>query len=191
MWPVKRPKFFWLNRTENEETKSTNVFLLCLIIGAQLYFLKNDITFIFISYMKFLKRFCMRNSILWLTHRKSVTRNTYRKKYSVQLGTYEALAKTIAIFKKKQLSIICPPVKSIFGIRDPTGLSYLTQLRAGLRKLKFHKFNHNVRDTINLMCPTNDGIADTEQFCCFALPLRFNAEIFSFEFLHCYDHLDM
>ena len=26
------------------------------------------------------------------------------------------------------------------------------------------KFNHNFRDTINPMCPTNDGIEDTENF---------------------------
>ena len=34
----------------------------------------------------------------------------------------------------------------------------------GLSKLKFHKFKHNFRDTINPMCPTNDGIEDTEHF---------------------------
>ena len=39
------------------------------------------------------------------------------------------LAPTIAIFKKKLLSKIHPPAKSVFGIHDPIGLSYLTQLR--------------------------------------------------------------
>ena len=39
-----------------------------------------------------------------------------------------------------------------------------TQLRVGLSKLNFHKFKHNCRDTINPMCPTNDGIEDTEHF---------------------------
>merc|ERR1712141_719612 len=34
----------------------------------------------------------------------------------------------------------------------------------GLSKLNFHKFKHNFRDTINPMCPTNDGIEDTEHF---------------------------
>ena len=101
------------------------------------------------------------------------------------------LAPTIAIFKKKLLSKIRPPAKSVFGIHDPIGLSYLTQLRVGLSKLNFHKFKHNFRDTINPMCPTNDGIENTEHFCCFALPLRFNAEIFSHEFLRYCDHLDM
>ena len=54
--------------------------------------------------------------------------------------------------------------KSVFRIHDPTGLSYLTQLRVGLSKLNFHKFKHNFRDTINPMCPSNDGIEDTEHF---------------------------
>ena len=44
------------------------------------------------------------------------------------------------------------------------GLSLLTQLRVGLSKLNFHKFKHNFRDTINPMCPTNDGVEDTEHF---------------------------
>ena len=52
----------------------------------------------------------------------------------------------------------------MFGIYDPKGLSYLTQLRVGLSKLNFHKFKHNFRDTINPMCPTSDGIEDTEHF---------------------------
>ena len=34
----------------------------------------------------------------------------------------------------------------------------------GLNKLNFHKFKHNFRDTINPLCPTNDGIEDTEHF---------------------------
>ena len=74
------------------------------------------------------------------------------------------LAPTIAIFKKKLLSKICLPAKSAFGIHDPIGLSYLTRLRVGLSKLNFHKFQHNFRDTINPMCPTNDGIENTEHF---------------------------
>ena len=75
-------------------------------------------------------------------------------------------APSVAIFKKKLLSKIRPPppAKSIFGIHDPIGLSYLTQLRVGLSKLNLHKFKHNFRDTINPMCPSNDGIESTEHF---------------------------
>ena len=73
-------------------------------------------------------------------------------------------APSVAVFKKKLLSIIRPPAKSVFGIHDPKGLSYLTQLRVGLSKLNFHKFKHNFRDTVNPMCPTSDGIEYTEHF---------------------------
>ena len=74
------------------------------------------------------------------------------------------LAPSVAVFKAKLLSIIRPPAKSVFGIYDPIGLSYLSQIRVGLSKLNFHKFKHNFRDTVNPMCPTNDGIEDTEHF---------------------------
>ena len=52
----------------------------------------------------------------------------------------------------------------MFRIYDPKGLSNLTQYRVGLSKLNFHKFKHNFRDTLNPMCPTSDGIEDTEHF---------------------------
>ena len=71
---------------------------------------------------------------------------------------------SIAIFKSKLLAMIRPPAKSVFGIHDPIGLSYLSQIRVGLSKLNFHKFKHNFKDAINPMCPANDGIEDTEHF---------------------------
>ena len=74
------------------------------------------------------------------------------------------LAPSVAVFKKKLLSAIRPPGKPFYGIHDPKGLSFLTQLRVGLSKLNYHKFKHNFRDTTNPMCPTNDGIEDTEHF---------------------------
>ena len=40
----------------------------------------------------------------------------------------------------------------------------LTQLRVGLSMLNLHKFRHNFRDTLNPMCPSNDGVEDTEHF---------------------------
>ena len=40
----------------------------------------------------------------------------------------------------------------------------MTQLRVGLSKLNFHKFKHNFSDTLNPLCPVNDGIEDTEHF---------------------------
>ena len=43
-------------------------------------------------------------------------------------------------------------------------VSYLLKLRVGLRKLDFHEFKHDFRDTVNPMCSTNDGIEDMEHF---------------------------
>ena len=74
------------------------------------------------------------------------------------------LLPSIAAFKTTLLSKICPLPKSVFRMRDPTGLAYLTQHRVGLSELNFQKFKHNFRDTTNPMCPTNDGIEDTEHF---------------------------
>ena len=79
-----------------------------------------------------------------------------------ELDSEIRLAPSIAIFKRKLHSKIHPLPKSIFGIHDPRGLSYLTQLRVGLSKLNFHKFKHNFRDTINPMCLSNDGTEDAE-----------------------------
>ena len=73
-------------------------------------------------------------------------------------------APSVAVFKSKLLSKIRSPAKSVFGIHDPKGLSYITQLRVGHSALNFPKFKHNFRDTINPMCPTNDGVEDTEHF---------------------------
>ena len=108
-----------------------------------------------------------------------------------ELDPETRLAPSVAIFKKRLISIIRPPAKSVFGIHDPIGLSCLTQLRVGLSKLCFHKFKHNFRDSINTMCPTNDCIETTVHFCCSAPPLRLNVEIFSLEFLIYCDHLDI
>lgn len=71
---------------------------------------------------------------------------------------------TISIFKNKLLSLIRPPPKPVYSIHDPKGLAILTQLRVGLSKLNLHKFRHNFRDTLNPLCPTNDGVEDTEHF---------------------------
>ena len=71
---------------------------------------------------------------------------------------------TIGIFKNKLISLIRPPPKPVDSIHDPRGLAILTQLRVGLSMLNLHKFRHNFRDTLNPMCPSNDGVEDTEHF---------------------------
>ena len=74
---------------------------------------------------------------------------------------------SVNIFKQKLLSIIRPPPKPVYNIYDPKGLSILTQLRVGLSKLNFHKFRHNFEDTLNPLCPSNDGVEDTEHYMLF------------------------
>ena len=44
------------------------------------------------------------------------------------------LAPSATSFKKKLISKIRPSASSVFGIHDPIGLSYLTQIRVGLSK---------------------------------------------------------
>ena len=104
------------------------------------------------------------------------------------------LAPSVGIFKKKLISIIRPLAKSVFGIHDPIGLSYLTQLRVGLSKLCFHKFKHNFRDSINPMCPSNDGIETTEHFLllCPSFEVeRLNLLARVFELLRPYGYIDL
>ena len=71
---------------------------------------------------------------------------------------------SVYTFKQNLFSQIRPPANSVYGIHNPKGIAYITQLRVGLSKLNFHKFRHNLKDTINPMCPINDGIEDTEHF---------------------------
>ena len=71
---------------------------------------------------------------------------------------------SLSIFKTKLFKCIRPAPKLMHGIHNPEGLAILTQQRVGLSKLNFHKFTHNFRDTVNPLCPANDGIEDTEHF---------------------------
>ena len=71
---------------------------------------------------------------------------------------------SVNTFKRKLLSIICPPPMLVYRVHDPTGLSILTQLCVGLSKLNVHIFKHSFRDTLNPLCPTNDSVEDTERY---------------------------
>ena len=103
------------------------------------------------------------------------------------------LAPSIAIFMKKLISKIRPPAKSVVGIHDPVGLSYLTQLRVGLSKLCFYKFKDNFRGSINPMCPTNDGIETRGHFLllCRSFEVeRLNLLAKVFELIRPYGYID-
>ena len=71
---------------------------------------------------------------------------------------------SINVFKSRLLSLIRPPSTYFFGIYDQQGLAFLTQLRVGLSKLSYHNFTDNFRESINPMCPINDGMEDAEHF---------------------------
>ena len=79
---------------------------------------------------------------------------------------------SLSIFRKRLLLKIRSFHNSVYGIYNPKGISYLTQLRVGLSKLNFHKLKHNLADAVSPMCPANNGIEDTEHFCCYATPLK-------------------
>ena len=82
------------------------------------------------------------------------------------------LALSFSVFKKKILSNIHPPAKSVFGICDSKGLPHHTQLGFGLSKLNFHKFEHNFRGTINPMCSASNEIEDTKHLLLLCLSLK-------------------
>ena len=81
---------------------------------------------------------------------------------------------SVNVFKKQLLRLTCLPSKSVYGIHDPKRLSILTQLHVGLSKLNFHKFKHNIWDTINKMMVFR--IRNT--FCCSAMPMIHASAIF-------------
>ena len=58
-------------------------------------------------------------------------------------------------FRSRLLKCIRQPPKSLFFVRDRSGIKLLTHLRLGLSHLREHKFNHNFQDTINPLCPCN------------------------------------
>ena len=57
-----------------------------------------------------------------------------------------------AMFHKKLLTFIKPCEKSIYNIYDQQGSKLLNRLRLGFSNLREHKFQHNVADTVNLLC---------------------------------------
>ena len=71
---------------------------------------------------------------------------------------------SLSIFRKRLLLKIRPFHNSVYGIYNPKGISYLTQVRVGLSKLNFHKFKHNFTYTVSPMCLANNGSEDTEHF---------------------------
>ena len=102
------------------------------------------------------------------------------------------LAPSVAIFKKKILSIIRPRANPVFGIHDPIGLSFLTQIRVGLSKLNFHKNSNTILGILLAQCALRMmALRMRSTFCCFALLLTLNDEIFSLESLMYCNYMDI
>ena len=100
----------------------------------------------------------------------------YLKEWSI-LGYQIRNVSSVDDFKKPIVSIVRPNANSIFGIYNPIGLPYLMKLRTCLSKLNYHKFNYKFKDTVNPICPLNDGIEGARQFllhCSSFLSLRRN-----------------
>ena len=73
-------------------------------------------------------------------------------------------AESLAVFKKKILSLIRPTPNSVFNCHHPEGLILLTRLRLGFSHLREHKFRHNFQDTINPICLCGQDVETTSHF---------------------------
>ena len=68
------------------------------------------------------------------------------------------------MFKKRILNLIRPKSNETNRIHNPTGLKSLTRIRLGLGHLNDHKFNHNFRDCINLLCSCSLNVKNNVHF---------------------------
>ena len=82
--------------------------------------------------------------------------------------------KTIKSFRNSLLKIGWPTPKSVYNIHILAGLKLLGRLRLRLSHLNEHKFNHNFRDSVNLLCPFSLVVESSSHF-----------------FLHCHYHIDI
>ena len=73
-------------------------------------------------------------------------------------------APSLAMFKSRLIKLIRPNKYETYGVYDPNGLRFLTQLRVGLSVLREHKFRHSFCDTSDPMCLLNDGVENTEHY---------------------------
>ena len=71
---------------------------------------------------------------------------------------------SIAIFKSRLLSFICPIQSNVFKIFDPIGLKFLTRLRFDFSHLNEHRFQHNFQDCLNPLCSCTSETEDTKHY---------------------------
>ena len=70
-------------------------------------------------------------------------------------------SQSIAIFKSRLLSFICPIQSDLYNIFDPIGLKFLTSLRLEFSHLNERGFRHNFQDCLNPLCSCSLQTEDT------------------------------
>ena len=73
-------------------------------------------------------------------------------------------SESIAIFKRRLLSLIRPFQSNLYNIFDLIGLKLLTRLRLGFSHLNEHKFRHDFQECLNPLCLCNFEIEDTTHY---------------------------
>ena len=73
---------------------------------------------------------------------------TERNKLDSNIRNSESLTH----FKKRILALIRPFANSTFQCHNNKSLKLITRLRLVLSHLRFHKFKHSFRDTLNHIC---------------------------------------
>ena len=68
------------------------------------------------------------------------------------------------VFKNLLLKVIRHSPNSLFNVPGSLGIKPLARLRLGLSHLREHKCNHNLQDTINLLCSCSLESESTSHF---------------------------
>ena len=68
------------------------------------------------------------------------------------------------MFRKRTLNLIRPKCNETYEMDNPSGLNLLTRLLLGLSHLNDHKFNHNFRGCINLLCSCSLSVENNVHF---------------------------
>ena len=68
------------------------------------------------------------------------------------------------MFRKRMINLIRHKGNDTYGIHNPTGLKLLNRLRLGLSHLNDHKFNHNFKECINLLCSCSLSVENNVHF---------------------------
>ena len=68
------------------------------------------------------------------------------------------------IFWNSILNFIRPSASKVYNINDAIGIKLITRLRLGFSHLCEHKFKHNFRDRLNLLCSCSIEVEPTSHY---------------------------